>query len=83
MINPNKFAILTYDDARALKNAIEQLLGKERKYNQYLTDKQLARLKDLGILDIYHQLGEFVYDSNHWEALKVLDPDRVVHEKDL
>jgi hypothetical protein len=85
MLVPNKFSILTLEDARVLKSGIEALVGipKEKVYGRYLSDKQLSKLKDLGILDIYHQLGEFVYDNNHWEALKGLDPDRVVHKKDL
>lgn len=85
MILPNQFAILTVEDARALKKGIEVLVGypKDKLYDRYLNDKQLAKLKELGILEIYHRLGEFVYDNNHWEALKNIDPERVVHQRDL
>ncbi len=85
MLVPNKFSILTLEDARALKSGIEALVGfpKEKLYNRYLSDKQLSKLKELGILDIYHQLDEFIYDNNHWEALKNIEPDKVVHQRDL
>jgi hypothetical protein len=85
MLLPNSFSILTLEDARALKSGIEALVGfpKDKVYDRYLSDKQLSKLKELGISEIYHRLGEFVYDNNHWEALKNIDPDRVVHQRDL
>lgn len=74
MLMPFQWAILELEEARILLKHIENIGG----YRNY------DKMRELGLLDIYNRLREFVGVADHYEAnIRYLDPSdyaRTDHE---
>lgn len=62
MYNPNEFALITIEDAQMLLKALNALTDDSTRYKQLI---------ELGAMDLYDQLREFVKATIYWDDMKL------------